>query len=38
MTGLDISIVTHAPDLALLGRVLAHLGRALRHAATIWRF
>lgn len=32
MTGLDISIVTHAPDLALLGRVLAHLGRALRHA------
>ena len=32
MTQLDISLVTHAPDLALLGRVLEHLGLALRHA------
>ena len=33
VTSLAISIVTHAPDLTLLARVLEHLGRALRHAS-----
>lgn len=32
MSSLTISIVTYAPDLALLARVLEHLGCALRHA------
>ncbi|HOW61674.1 MAG TPA: glycosyltransferase [Candidatus Contendobacter sp.] len=32
MIRLDISIVTYDPDLALLARVLEHLGRAVRHA------
>ena len=30
-----ISIVTYAPDLALLATVLDHLGRALRHASRL---
>jgi len=33
LTSLAISIVTHAPDLALLTQVLDRLGRALRHAS-----
>ncbi len=33
LTHLDISLITHAPDLALLARVLEHLGRTLRHAS-----
>ncbi|MFZ1642946.1 MAG: glycosyltransferase family 2 protein [Candidatus Contendobacter sp.] len=33
MIRLDITLVTYAPDLNLLARVLAHLGRALRHAS-----
>lgn len=32
MTGLAISIVTHAPDLALLATILERLGQALHHA------
>lgn len=32
MSTLAISIVTHAPDLAVLAQVLDHLGRALRRA------
>lgn len=32
MTRLAISLVTYAPDLPLLARVLDHLGRAVRHA------
>lgn len=32
MSSLTISIVTYAPDLTLLARVLAHLDGALRHA------
>ena len=32
MASLSVAIVTHAPDLAVLARVLEHLGRALRHA------
>ena len=33
VTSLAISIVTYAPDLTLLARVLEHLGLALRHAS-----
>ncbi len=33
MSRLDITLVTYAPDLHLLARVLVHLGRALRHAS-----
>lgn len=37
MASLTISVVTYAPDLALLATVLTHLDRALRHAGQTGR-